>query len=359
VNKNIGVTVFAALVTFWPSPSSAAGVTSTAATSLVVTDAIGRQVNLPNPPLRILLAGKAVLSTTNTAFLFPEARNVIIGTGATDQGMGDMYPLLDPTSDTKMRFANNVGPEQLISARPDVVVLKSYLREGLGSSLEKIGLPVLYVDLETPESFYRDVTMFGTLMGNSQRADEIIGYYQERSELVGSRVEGRVRPRVLLVSYTETDGLLAFNVPPAGWLQTMMVEQAGGEPVWRKDHGGNGWQKIGLEQIAAWDPDLVLVVSYRVPVSTALPRLQSIMSLGMIDVRILPFPADFYSWDQPDPRWILGLLWTARIINPGLFEDIDMDKEVREFFSAMYGIDSGTIETHILPRLESALSITR
>ena len=359
MNRYTALAILTALASIWPPSSPAAGIPDGAEAPLVVTDAVGRHVRLPDPPTRILLAGKAVLSTTNTAFLFPEARDVIVGTGATDQGMGDMYPLMDSASDTKMRFGNNVGPEQLVSARPDVVILKYYLRAGLGSSLEEIGLPVLYVDLETPESFYRDVTMFGILMGNPKRAEQIISYYRKRADLVRSRIPGSPRPRVLLVSYTETDGLLAFNVPPSNWLQTMMVEEAGGIPVWGEDHGGNGWQKVGMEQVAAWDPDLVLVVSYRVPVAEALPRLAGAMSLGMISAPILPFPADFYSWDQPDPRWILGLLWTAKVINPRLFEDIDMVEETKEFFGTMYGLDATTIETHILPRLKPALSITR
>jgi iron complex transport system substrate-binding protein len=222
-----------------------------------------------------------------------------------------------------------------------------------------LGIPVLYVDLETPESFYRDIGMMGNLFGNPGRAREVVEYYREREEMVTSAPAHTDKPRVLLVSYTESDEGVAFNVPPAEWLQTKIVEKAGGFPVWKGDYDGSGWKKVNLEQVAAWAPELIFVVSYRTPAAEALAELAGNSSLGLTGARILPFPADFYSWDQPDPRWILGLLWSAKVIHPELFNDLDIKAEVHDFFGTLYGLDRSTIDTEILPRLEPALAFTR
>lgn len=325
---------------------------------LTVTDALGRTVSFSDPPERILLAGKAVLFTTNTAYVFPAAKDLIIGTGSTDQGLGDFYPFLDPLHETKLRFANNLGPEQVASALPDVVVLKSYLKSGLGDGIEELGIPVVYVDLETPDAFYRDVSMFGALIGDEKRADTVIGYYRDRVETVTQSIDGTARPNVLLVSYVESDGETVFNVPPAHWLQTMLVETAGGNPVWIETGGGTGggWRKVNIEQIAVWDPDLVFVVSYRKALPELLTKLRSENSLGTTNARILPFPADYYSWDQPDPRWILGLMWMAKAIHPGLFTDLDMQKETIAFYHEMYRLDEAVVQSAILPRLMPSFS---
>ena len=63
------------------------------------------------------------------------------------------------------------------------------------------------------------------------------------------------------------------------------------------------------------------------------------------------FAFDIYSWDQPDTRWILGLEWLATKMHPELFSDIDIMAEVETFYSQLYRMDSGSIQTNILPLL--------
>ncbi len=211
------------------------------------TDSLGREVGLDSPPQRVLLAGKAVVFSTNTIYLFPAAKRLVVGTGTTDQGLGDIFPILDPKAAEKLRYANNVGPEQLITANPDLVVLKYYLRENLGVALEGLGIPVVYFNSENPESFYSDVTMFGALFNDDVRAKDIISYYQSK---YGSIIDKTAnidkpieRPPVLLVSYSSRDGDSAFSVPSSGWLQTRLVDDGGGTPVWKNVNSGGGWKK--------------------------------------------------------------------------------------------------------------------
>jgi iron complex transport system substrate-binding protein len=72
-------------------------------------------------------------------------------------------------------------------------------------------------------------------------------------------------------------------------------------------------------------------------------------------VKLYGFPLDIYGWDLPDPRWILGLTWTATKIHPDSFADIDMMQEMYDFFEQMYGMDQAAVEEHILPVLKGDL----
>jgi hypothetical protein len=66
------------------------------------------------------------------------------------------------------------------------------------------------------------------------------------------------------------------------------------------------------------------------------------------------FPSDFYTWDQSDPRWILGLTWLAIHSHPQLAEGptgIDMRLEIRDFYRQLYGLDADRFEALVLPRL--------
>jgi iron complex transport system substrate-binding protein len=314
-----------------------------------VTDCLGRTLAFERMPERILLAGRATLLIVDAVYMFPDARDRVAGVGVTNQGLGDFFPVLDRKAAEKARFENSAGPEQLAGLHPDLVILKSYMKERLGDSLESIGIPVLYVDLESPAAFAADVRMLGDLFQDPARAVFINTYYESRVQAVRKRSAGASRPSTLVVQYSERDGAAAISVPPTSWIQTLVVETAGGNPVWAASGAGTGWNKVSAEQAAAWRPEHTLVVSYQRPAAEAVAALER---SGRWSGRLHAFPADFHSWDQSDSRWILGLQWAAKTLHPELFAGLDLRAEVLSFYGELYGIDRRTVETVVLPRLE-------
>jgi iron complex transport system substrate-binding protein len=321
--------------------------------SYTVIDTLGRSVSFLKVPERIVIAGRATLLLVDAVYLFPGAGQRVIGVGMTDQGLGDFFPFLDPQAAGKTRFANSVGPEQLAGQHPDLVILKSYMKEKLGDPLEKIGIPVLYLDLESAEKFSQDVQTLGSLFQQPERARWVLDWYTRRVDAVSRAVAGAPRPSALLVQYSARDGTNAFSVPPAGWIQTFMVETAGGTALWRQSGPGDGWKKIGLEQLSAWNPRFVFVVSYQSPAPAIAADLRK---MGVLAGDISGFPADYSSWDQADSRWILGMEWMAVTLHPDLFPGMDMRREAAAFFEELYGMDQGTVARVVLPRLEGALA---
>jgi iron complex transport system substrate-binding protein len=318
-----------------------------------VTDTLGRSLSFQKIPARIVIAGRATLLLMDAVYLFPGVSQRVVAVGGTDQGLGDFLPLIDRGAAAKPRFTNSVGAEQIAAVRPDLVILKSYLKGQLGDALERIGIPVLYLDLESPEKFYADVQTLGRLFQQPERAHFIEDWYRSRVEAVTRATAAAERPSVLVVQYNARDGTNAFTVPPAGWIQTVTTETAGGAPVWKDAGPGDGWKKVGLEQLSAWNPRYVFVISYGKPSG---PVAEDIRSSGSLAGTIAGFPSDFYSWDQADTRWILGLEWMAMTLHPALFPELDMRGEVREFFSRLYGIDEATLRSEIFPRLENAFA---
>lgn len=321
-----------------------------------VQDALGRTVTLDKVPERIVIAGKAVFMLTDAVYAFPGAMDRVVGISNTNQGRGDFITLLDTKAAEKITLANDVGPEQVAALQPDLVILKSYLAESLGSPLETLGIPVVYLNLETPEQYSTDLATLGQVFQNEERAAELIDYYNATVSKVASATAGMdeaEKPRVLLLYYSEKEGNVAFNVPPKGYIQTFLVEAAGGLPVWLDIELGSGWTKVGLEQIAAWDPDQIYVVAYTknaelvVDDLKADPNWQGLKAVT--GEQIYAFPADFYSWDQPDVRWVLGLQWLASKIHPDLWTDFNSVQAAMGFFEKLYGIDNTTFLELITP----------
>ncbi len=326
-----------------------------------VTDALGRSLTFPTPPQRIAVAGKGTIMIVDALYLFPEGPQRLAAVGTTAQG-GDFLPIVDPDAAAKQTLGAEAGPEQIAAARPDLVILKSYLAEKLGAPVEALNIPVFYVSLETPEQYLTEIRAIGQLLGNPARAEEVVRFYQERMERVSGPVSSLPddrKPLVLLLQHSVKGGETAYAVPPASWIQTILVQMAGGRPVWTDAPLGQGWTVVTLEQIAAWDPDQIYIVDYFDDPDRAVEKFAAdpiARNLRAVQAgQVFAFPKDTYSWDQPDTRWILGLLWLARHVHPDLFADIDIGREFAEFYRTLYRLDEGTIEGKLRPLLQGTL----
>ncbi|MBM3695344.1 MAG: ABC transporter substrate-binding protein [Actinobacteria bacterium] len=336
-----------------PEPASGA---------LAFTDALGRTVEFDELPQRLVVTGRGSPMVVDALYLFPVGRERLVALDARTQDVAPFLQLLDPDWEAKARLDRDAGAEQIAPTAPDLVIAKSSMAETLGGPLEAVGIAAFYVDFETPEHYRRDLTALGELLGDPQRAEQVVAYYQDRLDRISSATAGLdegQRPSVLVLQHSEEGGSIAFKVAPAVWLQTTMVELAGGDPVWVAEAGAGGWTVVGFEQIAAWNPDQIFVISYARDAEEVVEDLRgdtrwralAAVSSGSI----YAFPGDFVSWDQPDPRWILGLTWLFTKVQPGLAGGIDIRAEVAGFFGEMYGMDPGLIEAEVVPRLYGSL----
>lgn len=332
-----------------PAPSAA---------TRTITDGLGREVTIPADPRRIVTAGRAVMMTANVLWAFESAPDRVAGVGRISQGRGNFLPMIDPDYGNLVVLERNVGPEQVASLAPDLVILKSVVRSGLGEPLERLGIPVIYVDLESPQQYQRDLAVLGAVVGEQERARELQHYFRAVTERITGRttvLDDDQRPSTLLIYHRVSGGEVSFNVPPAGWMQTQLVEMAGGVPVWRDANLGGGWGTVGFEQIAAWDPEVIILVEYdgnaphvRSRLETE-PRWRELRAVE--NNRFHAMPLDHYSWDQPDVRWLLGLQWTARMLQPDLFREMDLEEAVREFYAELYRVDESAFDALIAPTL--------
>jgi iron complex transport system substrate-binding protein len=332
------------------------------APALSVTDALGRTVVFSHSPQRIVLAGRAAFSLTDTVYLFPEATSRVVAMGRTTQRSREFLPVMDSKYSGKTILENEAGPEQIAAIHPDLILMKSSQAGRLGQTVEKLGIPLIYLDLETPDQFNQGLTIIGRIFGNEPRAKELIAFFRERTDRISrslSDLKEEQKPRVLVVYYSERDGGRAFNVPPLTWMQTLMVQQAGGRPVWREATQGQGWTKVGLEQIAVWDPDQIYVIAYFDDIAPVVERLKADPQFQILRAvkhnRFFGFPADYYCWDQPDPRWILGLTWLAKRIHPERFSGLDLKKEIRLFYRELYSLGDEAFLRDIQPMLSGDL----
>jgi iron complex transport system substrate-binding protein len=328
--------------------------------ALSLKDALGRTVTLAELPQRIVVTGKASLMVLDAMYMFPEARERVVAVEDISQGDVNFISLLDPNYAEKAWLERDAGVEQFVTAEPDLVVMKSSNAEKYGAPIEAINIPVVYVDFETPEQYSRDLGILGQIFGNPNRAEELVAYYQGQVDAIAKALPAEAaRPSTLVLQYALKDGAVAFTVPPLSWMQTRLVEMAGGSVAWQDVQASSGWTTVTIEQVAVWDPDVILVVAYNDDPSAVVASLKEDVQWKTLRAvqngKLLGFPKDLYSWDQPDTRWALGLQWLATVLHPEEFKTETLMPAVQAFYQFAYGMDALAFEAHIEPALQGDL----
>ena len=319
------------------------------------TDYLGHDIALSEPPEKIIIAGKSTLIAADAVALFPEATSRIIALGLTNQGMGDFYLTLIPGLQEQDRLPHSVSAEQIAAYDPDIVFIKERSYMPLGEKLASLDIPVFALYLEEPGSYSQEIRELGRLLGQNDRAESIVAYYEASIERVEQSVSAAAtasKKRVLLLNTSVQDGNLVFSVPPVDWIQTSMVRTAGGEPVWQDADLSSSWTQVNMEQINVWDPDVIFIVNYR---ESALDVVRSLDEdplwrelRSSREGSVFAFPSDYHSWGQPDSRWILGLLWLYDTLSDHTDQDLSIEQEIERFYTLLYGVEDPSVIAQII-----------
>ena len=352
------------------SPDAAdGGAAASAAGSVEAVDALGRRVVLASPARKLLVTGKAAFAIEDVLYLFPTVREsceVVLSQGlggAQRTGAGRFLDAFRGAGGGGRAGLSEGNAEEILARDPDVVLLKTSARL-FGEALEGAGVKEAFLELESAAAYERDLKTLGTLLGAEGEAEAIWSHYREILDRVAAGTaeaerRGEERPRVLLVQYNSSRGTGACRVPPPDWIQTWMVETAGGVAVWKDGTAPGQWGAASPEQALAWDPDVILAVCYGESATVAAEALGNDPvwreSRAWKSGRVHAFPGDFLSWDQPDARWCLGLLWTAQTLHPDVFADVDLEAELVRFY-ALYGLDAGWVAGRARPLVKEPLA---
>ncbi len=234
--------------------------------------------------------------------------------------------------------------EELLRQRVDVVFRTyGYPAPGKIELLAGLGIPVLVsqaVGANPPadaeafvESRKRMLRLFAEVLGPeySARAEEWCAYHDRLVALVRSRVDAiprDKRARLYCVRgprATDTQGLSSATY----WYGIL----AGADMV-VKNSRLTGKGELAIEEILKWDPEVIHVGrQYSADVVLKDPRWASVSAVRAGRVREMP-EGVFY-WDG-STEGVLSMLYTAKELYPALFQDVDLKRELREYYARFY-----------------------
>jgi len=207
-----------------------------------------------------------------------------------------------------------------------------------------LGIPVIFVKLESVEDINNTIRILGKIFGKEEKAEEIINYYSKSLSDLKDYVRGiSTKPSVLIVFYDgKTHSYRTFG---DDMFQSKLVELAGGVCVSRDL---SGKKTINAEQVAKWDPDVILILQYR---SSAQEAKEFILAdplwkrtKAVREGKVYIVPNDGENWIDPCPKWILGLYWCAKALHPEILKKLDLKKVAEEFYEKFFSPDFKRIE---------------
>jgi iron complex transport system substrate-binding protein len=157
--------------------------------------------------------------------------------------------------------------------------------------------------------------------------------YDAYLEAVDRRLERGLRglPRGARLRVLHIGSLVPLRADGRDTLIDDWIRRAGGRNVAGELKGT--LQPISVEQIVRWNPDIIIVGGQDQRAEddplAMLPALKG--------YRIVRNPSGAYQWDRHGPEFALQLLWTARLLHPKRFQDVDMARETAGFYRRLFG----------------------
>ena len=238
---------------------SAAGTNQT--NEKTITDGAGRTVRVPGPVASVVCVGVGALRYT----CYMGAQDLVVGVEdyETKAGMSRLYNYVhfDKFKDLPV-IGTNGQPytEEIVNLAPDVIVMSKSASVEADDLQAKTGTPVVVVpgsDATLDQNAYDTIRILGQLYGKEDRAKELTAYLENIQKDLDIRTKDipeTEKPSVY-VGGVSFKGHHGFEGTEAGYGPFALIHAKNLADT----TGQTGAFNIDLEQVLAWDPEVIFV----------------------------------------------------------------------------------------------------
>lgn len=320
--------LFILILTFTGCGSTFASQGSSANKKVVVTDGLGRTIELSKPAERVLTNYTIPVQMLCTL----GAQNTLLGADGTtlkNPLVNALMPNAKELPDFKNK--NTFNMEEGIALKPDIVLLTAANKKQI-DDVESHGMKVFAINAESLDQLKTTMTNLGILVGKEKEASAFNDYYAEKIAYVKDKLKNTDPSKKQKVYIAGSD---MYSTAGSDMFQNNLIDLCGGINVSSDLKGG--WVKVSPEQIIKWNPDVIILTQYSgVKVQDVLNNagLKSVNAVKNKKVYLIP--SKISAWDLPCPQTALGIEWLSQKLNPETFKDLDMVKETDGFYQKFY-----------------------
>lgn len=306
----------------------------------VFTDSVGREIEIPVQIERVAPSGFVAQQV-----LLPIAGDKLVGLGEEitpeqQRYLGSEYADL-PIFGAAFGASDTLNKEALAAEDPQIIIDVGEAKDGLAEDLdalqEQLGIPCVFVSA-TLDTYDETYATLGELLGEEERGGELSEYcakvYEETATAMASIPEDQ-RVRALYLTGDAGQNALAKDS-----YQSQVIDMCANNVAVVDEPSGKGTgNEVSLEQIAVWNPDLIIFqtgsIYDTVGDDLAWAGISAIASGTYYEVPDLP-----YTWmnNPPSVNQMLGMQWFARLCYPDALET-SMQDAVTEYYRVFYGHD--------------------
>lgn len=316
-----------------------------------ITDQTGRQVTIPDRVDRIVVLQHQTLNL----LVQMNATDKIVGVMANwKQQLGDSYARLAPELNQKATLGNltHVDPEKLVALHPQVVFVTNCAPQEMIDSITALGIPVVAISLRHDEpgekakmnpsirdeemaydkGLREGITLIGEIINKPAEAKALITATDEGRKIVSDRLKD-VPAEKRIRAYMANPELTTYG---SGKYTGLMMLHAGAVNVAAATV--KGFKTVSMEQIIAWDPQVIFVQDRYPSVVNEInssPQWQAIDAVKNHRVWLMPDYAKAWGYPMPEAMGI-GELWMAKKLYPQKFQDVDMNKLANKWYQRFY-----------------------
>jgi iron complex transport system substrate-binding protein len=201
----------------------------------------------------------------------------------------------------------------LARLRPDLILTQDLCRVcalpsgHVTEALDYLGCraDVLSLDPYSLEEVLGTILAVGERTGTADRAARLVAGLRQRLDAVAALVAGRPQPRVAVIEWVDPPFAAGHWIPD-------LVTAAGGDPV--ADRGGRRSEPLTWQEVAAAEPDLVLVAPCGFHLAGAASQARTVAE-ALPGVPVWAIDADSLVV-RPGPRLVDGVAAIAAILHP-------------------------------------------
>ena len=301
-------------------------------------DSAGRRVAIPQQISRVLAAGPPA-----SVLLYTLAPEKMVGWVRTPSPAEKAFLAQSvrelPEYGRLTGRGGTANLESVLKFKPDLIIDSGSLAPTYVSladnTQEQTKVPYLLLDgrFENTPAVYR---LLGDLLGVKDRAEKLARYADKTLTTLKARIASipqAERPRVY---YARAVNGLETGL--AGSINLEVLEQVGAINV-AAAAGTGGLTKVSIEQVLAWNPDVILVLDPTFYASVATDPLWSKVK-AVRDKRIYLAPNLPYGWFDAPPgvNRLIGVRWLMAVLYPQLFPESLRDT-TRDFYKLFYQVE--------------------
>lgn len=300
-----------------------------------ITDMAGRGVSIPGEINKTYSTAGSV-----TILLYMLAPDTMIGWNSqngTNNYMPDKYKALPVLGGGQGQGEGTANYETIISKGPDIVFVgHGGDNDTINRIQQKFG-DIPAVDVEGDNNLTNiipSIRFMGTVLGNQNQSNDLINYYTEVLNQVNGTVSTIPDSEKKKVYYARSaDGLTTFAADSP---QTQLIAICGGKSVVQAPVASGG-MAVSMEMVLSWNPDVIITSSSEFYDTVYSNQLwQNITAVKNKQVYLTP--QDPFNWFESPPgaNTIIGIPWTAKVLYPDKFKNMDLKNLTKEFYSDFY-----------------------